>query len=103
MASPAPAPDRKSTRLNSSHVALSRMPSSACKKSNAVHAMPEGGTLRAELAVEHGKARRAAALGALASGEHVLLTVADTGSCIFFEIGEPTFDPSFSPKEVRTG
>ena len=32
-----PGSDRKSTRLNSSHTDISRMPSSACKKKNSSH------------------------------------------------------------------
>src|SRR5262249_6284268 len=53
---------------------------------NAVQAMPVGGTLRVELANVRVEAARAATIGGLAVGEHVVLTVADTGAGIAPEI-----------------
>jgi signal transduction histidine kinase/ActR/RegA family two-component response regulator len=70
---------------------------------NAVQAMPAGGTLRVELAIERAKAPRAATIGGLAAGEYVALTIADTGSGMAPEILDRIFDPFFTTKEVGTG
>ena len=70
---------------------------------NAIQAMPSGGTLRVELAVERAEAPRAATIGALGPGEYVVLTVADTGSGMAPEILDRIFDPFFTTKEVGTG
>jgi PAS domain S-box-containing protein len=70
---------------------------------NAIQAMPDGGTLRIELAIERVEAPRAATIGERGAGEHVVLTVADTGAGIAPEIIDRIFDPFFTTKDARTG
>jgi len=70
---------------------------------NAIQAMPAGGTLCVELAIERLEAPRAATIGARGASEYVVLTVADTGVGIAPEIVDRIFDPFFSTKEIGTG
>jgi PAS domain S-box-containing protein len=71
--------------------------------SNAIQAMPAGGTLRIQLATEHIEAPLAATIGGIAAGEYVVLTVADAGTGIAPEVIDRIFDPFFTTKEVGTG
>jgi PAS domain S-box-containing protein len=70
---------------------------------NAVQAMPAGGTLSVSLDTVRSEAARAATIGSVEPGEYVVLTVADTGSGIARDIIERIFDPFFTTKEVGTG
>jgi PAS domain S-box-containing protein len=71
--------------------------------SNAIQAMPAGGTLRIGLAVERADVPKIATIGRREAGEYVVLTVADTGTGIAPEVVDRIFDPFFTTKEVGTG
>ena len=70
---------------------------------NAVQAMPAGGTLRVSLDAARFAAGRTATIGSVEAGDYVVLTVADTGTGIARDIIERIFDPFFTTKEVGTG
>ncbi len=70
---------------------------------NALHAMPSGGTLRVSLDRVHIESQRAATMGSLLAAEYVVLKVADSGTGIPAEIRERIFDPFFTTKEVGVG
>jgi len=70
---------------------------------NAVQAMPSGGTLRVALGRVSFDAPRIAATGVIAAGDHVVLEVADSGSGIEPKILERIFDPFFTTKEAGVG
>jgi len=70
---------------------------------NAVQAMPAGGTLSVSLDAVRFEAGRAATVGDIAPGECIVLAVADTGTGIAREVIDRIFDPFFTTKEVGTG
>ncbi|MGU7770534.1 ATP-binding protein [Burkholderia sp. MR1-5-21] len=71
--------------------------------SNAVHAMPNGGTLRVELALQRLEAPRSLSHGAVGSGEFVRLTVQDTGVGIAPDLLERIFNPFFTTRKAGEG
>jgi PAS domain S-box-containing protein len=70
---------------------------------NAIQAMPAGGTLRVSLEAARIEAARETTIGALAAADYLVLAVADTGGGIESETLERIFDPFFTTKEVGTG
>ena len=70
---------------------------------NAVQAMPAGGTLYVSLDTVRGEVGRSATVGSVEAGEYVVLAVGDTGTGIARELIERIFDPFFTTKEVGTG
>jgi PAS domain S-box-containing protein len=71
--------------------------------SNAVHAMPDGGTLRVELVLQRLEAPRSLSHGAVGEGEFVRLTVHDTGVGISVDLLERIFNPFFTTRKAGEG
>jgi len=70
---------------------------------NAIQAMVARGTLRVTLDVSRLDKPRLATTGSVATGEYIVLKVADIGTGISKEIMEHIFDPFFSTKEAGVG
>ena len=70
---------------------------------NAVQAMPTGGTLRVSLDAVRLDATRVVTIGAVADGEYVALEVADSGIGIPPENVGRIFEPFFTTKDVGVG
>jgi len=70
---------------------------------NAVQAMPSGGTLCVSLDRIHVSAPRVVTTGSIAPREYVVMEVSDSGTGIPAEIFEKIFDPFFTTKEVGVG
>ena len=70
---------------------------------NAIQAMPSGGTLRISLKTVRVDAPRVATIGTIAAADYILLEVADTGTGIPPRVLDRIFDPFFTTKEVSVG
>jgi PAS domain S-box-containing protein len=70
---------------------------------NAVHAMPDGGTLQISLSTEFVSAKRPATTGTVDRGKYIVLKVQDTGMGISPGVMSRIFDPFFTTKEVGVG
>ena len=70
---------------------------------NAIQAMPSGGTLRVSLKTARFDAPRVATIATVAAADYVVLEVADNGTGIAPEILDRIFDPFFTTKEVSVG
>jgi signal transduction histidine kinase/CheY-like chemotaxis protein len=70
---------------------------------NAVQAMPDGGSLTVSLELRHQDGGRALSTGELAAGDYVCLTVRDEGRGIEPEMMHRIFDPFFTTKKVGAG
>src|SRR5882672_8770040 len=71
--------------------------------SNAVQAMPRGGTLRVALETATFDTARPATVGSIVPGEYIVLRVSDTGTGIPDDVLEHMFDPFFTTKEAGVG
>ena len=95
-------------RLSAGHAAMMGDPTQVHQvlmnlASNAMQAMPGGGTLRVSLNCERVDSARAASIGTVDPAEFVILQVADTGSGVPPDILDRIFDPFFTTKEVGVG
>jgi PAS domain S-box-containing protein len=70
---------------------------------NAVHAMPAGGTLRLLLEPARLSTQRIMTTGTVEPGDYVVLEVSDSGTGISPDIVDRIFDPFFTTKEVGIG
>lgn len=70
---------------------------------NAVHAMPDGGTLQISLSTEFVSGKRPSTTGTLDRGKYIALKVQDTGIGISPGVLNRIFDPFFTTKEVGVG
>jgi signal transduction histidine kinase len=70
---------------------------------NAIQAMPSGGSLRVKLEILAVGTARVATIGTLGVGQYIVLEVADTGTGIAPEVVERIFDPFYTTKDVNVG
>jgi predicted ATPase/signal transduction histidine kinase len=70
---------------------------------NAVHAMPDGGTLGIELVLRHEHEARLVTVGSVEAGDYLVLTVSDTGSGMSADLLERIFNPFFTTRKAGIG
>jgi CheY-like chemotaxis protein len=96
------------THLHTGHAAMLGDPTQVHQvvmnlATNAVQAMPHGGTLRLSLDLVLLDARHTGTTATVGAGEYIVLTVKDDGTGIGSEIIERIFDPFFTTKDVGIG
>ena len=70
---------------------------------NAIQAMPDGGTLQVAVECERVARRSSTTTGDIDPGEYIFLTVSDTGGGIDPAVKPRIFDPFFTTKDPGTG
>ena len=70
---------------------------------NALHAMPDGGTLRVRLDTLETTAPRALSHGTLAPGRHVCVSISDSGTGMDRDVMEHLFEPFFTTRAPQVG
>jgi CheY-like chemotaxis protein len=70
---------------------------------NALHAMPDGGTLRVQLRTLDTDAPRSLSHGTLAPGRHVCVSVSDSGVGMDRDVLEHLFEPFFTTRAPQVG
>jgi PAS domain S-box-containing protein len=70
---------------------------------NALHAMPEGGTLRVRVESLQTDSPRSLSHGVLAAGRHVCVSVSDTGVGMDRDVLEHLFEPFFTTRAPQVG
>jgi len=70
---------------------------------NALHAMPEGGTLRVRLDTLETTAPRALSHGTLPPGRHVCVSIGDSGTGMDRDVMEHLFEPFFTTRAPQVG
>jgi nitrogen-specific signal transduction histidine kinase/FixJ family two-component response regulator len=103
-------PDRVTieTQLHAGHAAMLGDPTQVHQvlmnlATNAIQAMSAGGRLRVSLNAVRVDVPRVATIGAIESGDYIVLAIADSGTGIPKEIIDRIFDPFFTTKEVGVG
>jgi PAS domain S-box-containing protein len=95
-------------RLEAGHAAMIGEPTQVHQvlmnlATNAIQAMPNGGTVRIALKLERFGTERAATIGTVAAADYIVLEVADAGIGIAPEVLDRIFEPFFTTKEVNVG
>jgi len=108
MAAKLPADVHIVTELNAGRAAMLGDPTQAHQvlmnlATNAVQAMPDGGTLRVSLHVRRLDGPLVATTGVVGPGEFLVLALADEGVGMSRDIVERIFDPFFTTKDVGVG
>jgi PAS domain S-box-containing protein len=96
------------TQLHAGHAAMLGDPTQVHQvlmnlATNAIQAMSAGGRLRVSLNAVRVDVPRVATIGAIKSGDYIVLEIADCGTGIPKEIIDRIFDPFFTTKEVGVG